>query len=64
MKKGWTHGDRAIRWYRNAKKAGEPSSRLLSVFVNSFSNIEDLLKTYEKYLADLKRMKLLKKIDV
>lgn len=64
MKKGYVHGDRVIRWYRNAKKSGEPVSSLVSSFASNFSNIEDLLKTYEKYLADLKRMKMLKKVDI
>ena len=62
---GYTHGDRIVRWYRNAKKSGVDEDELNTTFVRNISNIKDLFSTYERYLESLKKMKLLgKKVSV
>ncbi len=62
---GYTHGDRIVRWYRNAKKSGAGEGELKTAFVRNIANIKDLFNTYELYLESLKKMKLLgKKISV
>jgi len=60
MPKSYVHGDRVIRWYRNAKKGGA-SDEELSRWVDNFANVEDLLKTYDDYIKKLGTMKMLDK---
>lgn len=54
----YEHSDRIIRWYRNAVKSGEDPKDVEAEFVRNLGNIQDLLKTYDTYVADLRRMKL------
>lgn len=60
MPKSYVHGDRVIRWYRNAKKDGA-SNEELSRWVDNFTNVKDLLKTYDEYIKQLGTMKMLDK---
>lgn len=58
MPKGYVHGDKVIRWYRNLKKSGV-SEEELKRYVDDFGNVEDLLKTYDKYIKQLSMMRML-----
>lgn len=64
LPKNYEHSDRIVRWYRNEKKSGTSDKELKSLFVDDIGNVLDLLKSYDKYVQDLKRMKMLKKIDL
>ena len=65
----YTHADRVVRWYRNEKKhlKDDPAAdnKLEEMFTTNFSNLKDLLSTYDSYIVKLKKMKMVgKKLHV
>lgn len=61
LEKNYEHSDRIVRWYRNAKKQCVDETKLKRVFIDNIVNIKDLFKTYEKYIEQLKKNKMLNK---
>lgn len=59
--KGWPHGDRIIRIYRNSVKMGFQPGILDSTFCMNFNNLADVFNTYDTYVKKLRGNKMLDK---
>lgn len=58
LDRNYDHADRIIRWYRSDRKAGKDEKELRDTYVRNLGNIKDLLKTYDEYMAKLKKLKM------